>query len=284
MSKLFTGLGEGDGHQPTHKYTLCGVSVSKYVTYLKKPLEVQLIEFEDENGSQRPRDQWWKIEFSTTGATPVSVTKVTENEVLLSAYRDSTDCLVVYASEKAMAAQSGELPEPLREFVRADNLSFSSEFPVVDEPEEIRVDNMSPRSPKRKFEDTAEGTVMDLTQIRGPPPAYPALVDNFTPPTSPPKGDEAEKNAVYAFPLPPSYNAVVGPDPADVMEYEKRSRNDGRDRPKSSSEKARTVEMQTKANIPSLLHKPSQASEASVSDAMDVDDLASPVAPKGKHP
>lgn len=286
MSKLYTESQDGTDHSPVSKYTLRGVSVSKYVTFLKRPLEEQLIEFDDENGNPQPREQWWKIEYSTTGVMPVSVTEVTENEVLLSAYRDSTDCLAVYATDEAMAHHFAELPEPLKNFVRADNLAFSGEFPAINEPEEMRVDNISPRSPKRKFDDSSENSAMELTQIRGPPPPYPALVDNFSPPKSSPNVIVSEKEVSYGFPLPPSYNAIVGPDPADVQEYEKRSRNDGRemtDYPREKTDSQEMQEMQTKANIPSLLPKSSEASEATVSgDAMDVDDLASP-APKEKE-
>ena len=105
--------------------------------------------------------QWWKLEYVSNELKPVVCAKYTEEDVLKAASTESRNALLVYASERAVAYGSGDLPPQLHNFVRADNLNFSAEL-----------EGMSPIKPttptKRKADD---GNDSDLqTQIRRSPP------------------------------------------------------------------------------------------------------------------
>lgn len=157
---------------------------------------------EDENDmlSTEAKDwQWWKIAFLINEAQPVVHTKVTEDEVLEAAGGASSSTLLVYASERAMSFPSEELPQQLRNFVRADNLHFSEEledssYPNITTPTKRKVtDNDSDdlethyhRSPpeERIFPDTAYSN--DDMEM------YPAGSDSSTPPHSPDRAHQAK--------------------------------------------------------------------------------------------
>ena len=111
LSKLYTEPPTQANSPPTHKYTLRGVSVSKFVTYIRRRGEPNLMSMAE--GDMDGVEQWWMLEYSTAGMQHVTVKKVTEDDVLTEAYAGSGDCTVVYASEKAMASRYTRLPESL---------------------------------------------------------------------------------------------------------------------------------------------------------------------------
>ncbi len=111
LSKLYSNPAQDESQPPTHKYTLRGISISKYVTYVRRRNQPDLMNMGD---TEPELDQWWHIEYSTTATQPVIVKKVTENEVLTAVYRGSKNCIVIYASEKAMEELPPQgLPPPL---------------------------------------------------------------------------------------------------------------------------------------------------------------------------
>lgn len=111
LSKLYTEASTEPSSPPTHKYTLRGVSINKFVTYVRRRGEPNLMSMDE--GDMDGVEQWWMIEYSTAGLSHVTVNKVTEDEVLTEAYAESRNCTVVYASEKAMAPRETRLPEAL---------------------------------------------------------------------------------------------------------------------------------------------------------------------------
>ena len=116
--------------------------------------------------------QWWKLDYVSNELQPVVCAKYTEEDVLKAASTESRNALLVYASERAVAYGSGDLPPQLHNFVRADNLNFSAEL-----------EGMSPIKPttptKRKADD---GDDSDLeTQIHRSPPYDRISNDNPNP-------------------------------------------------------------------------------------------------------
>lgn len=86
LSKLYTKPSTEAGQPPTHKYTLCGVSTSNHITYVRRRAEPNLIEMDlDADGTAKDADQWWKIEYSPSGSQQVDV-------VVRSFYCDHTTC------------------------------------------------------------------------------------------------------------------------------------------------------------------------------------------------
>lgn len=156
ISRLYT-IPSNDPKQPPHeKYTLRGVSTGANVVYV---LEKTKPDEEDDMLSTEAKDwQWWKIEYLSTETKPVVPGKVTEADVLKAASTDSRSALLVYANDKAVSYESGDLPSPLHNFVRADNLSFSAELDGLDPP--------APATPtKRKADDND----LDMNNHRSPP-------------------------------------------------------------------------------------------------------------------
>ena len=137
--------------------------------------------------------QWWKLEYVSNELKPVVCAKYTEEDVLKAASTESRNALLVYASERAVAYGSGDLPPQLHNFVRADNLNFSAEL-----------EGMSPVKPttptKRKADD---GDDSDLeTQIHRSPPYDRISNDNPNP------NEDYDINinppAYYPSPSPPA--------------------------------------------------------------------------------
>jgi hypothetical protein len=245
-------------------------------------------------------DQWWKIDYSTSGSQSVNVTvrnhkhhkhqqyvpftdhkstqqKTTQKEVLLAAHRDSKNCTVVYASEKAMAEPQGPLPESLENFVRADNLAFSAEFPLNIELADSQVETASsPRSPpKRKFDESSEdSSVDDASHTRWggmnpphPPPPY-TLGSNIT------ITQEEVPNSLR----PPQYGAIAENDM--IMGQDPIGSDDEAEESKEGKDRKEMMEMQAKSGMPRLL--PSLVDGVGMrttngdDDGMDVDNLVSP--------
>ena len=114
--------------------------------------------------------QWWKLEYVSSDLRPVVYTKVTEDDVLKSASTESRSTLLVYASDRAVAYKSGDLPPQLRNFVRTDNLSFNAEL-EGSAPQK-------PASPIKRKADDGGNSGMETGFHRSPP--YDRKFDNLT--------------------------------------------------------------------------------------------------------
>lgn len=197
ISQIYTKASDDPAEPPHHKYTLRGLSGTSDTVYV---LEKTKPEDENDMLSTEATDwQWWKIAFLINEAQPVVHTRVTEDEVLEAAGGASSNTLLVYASERAMSFPSEELPQQLRNFVRADNLHFSDEledssYPNTTTPTKRKVtdhdsddlDTHYHRSPpdERAFPDTAySNDDMEL---------YPAGSDSSTPSHSPHRAHRAK--------------------------------------------------------------------------------------------
>lgn len=273
LSKLYTEPSEKQNQPPVHKYTLRGVSVNNYLTYIKRKAEPDLIDMD--LGAEVPKemDEWWKIEYFVSGSKPVNIEKITENEVLLSAYRDSKSCTVVYASEKAMSWPNHALPAPLENFVRADNLAFSAEFPVDHSSTDVQMESNSPRSPpKRKFDESSAASgagdespnhvrwgCLNSGSIDSTPPPY--LEHNVEPVIGSPTVESSRGRPVMA-----ETQNIIGHD----LEPKRKTNVDST---------GKFLEMEAKIGMPSLVPTSSNISitkSPSHDNSMNVDDLASP--------
>jgi hypothetical protein len=97
LSKLYTKPATDAGQPPTHKYTLCGVSTSNHITYVRRRAEPDLIEMDlDADGTAKDTDQWWKIEYSPSGSQQVNV-------VVRGPHSDRTTCslLTILSNRKS---------------------------------------------------------------------------------------------------------------------------------------------------------------------------------------
>lgn len=179
ISQLYT-MASNDPKQPPHeKYTLRGVSTGANIVYV---LERTRPDEEDDMLSTEAKDwQWWKIQYLSTETKPVVPKKVTEANVLKAASTDSQSALLVYANDKAISYDSGDLPSPLYNFVRADNLSFSAELDGLDPP--------APATPTKRKADDGE---LDMNNHRSPPydRTYDAI-SNDNPDPNPPGYDSS---------------------------------------------------------------------------------------------
>ncbi|KAI1462291.1 hypothetical protein F4805DRAFT_410089 [Annulohypoxylon moriforme] len=110
---------------PTHKYCLRGVALTSELAYV---CVRQDLESADTGEEPKPRDQWWKIGYSSTDRNPIKTEKVTQEDVLHAAGTESKYPILVYATEAAMSATPTPLSDALRMFVRADNRSFQQEL------------------------------------------------------------------------------------------------------------------------------------------------------------
>jgi hypothetical protein len=74
ISKLYTEPSLEPTEPPTHKYTLRGVSTTKNTTYVRRKAEIDLIDMGlEDDGSSPNGDQWWRIDYSSSGSNPVTV-------------------------------------------------------------------------------------------------------------------------------------------------------------------------------------------------------------------
>ena len=123
---MYTKPSDDPQQPPHHKYTLRGVSTNPHTTYV---LEQTKPDDDDDMLSSDAKDwQWWKTGFVSSDTKPIVREKVTEEFVLNAAQHESSDALLIYASEAAISYQLEELPAQLRNFVRADNLNFAKEL------------------------------------------------------------------------------------------------------------------------------------------------------------
>ncbi|MCJ1469641.1 hypothetical protein MMC07_008277 [Pseudocyphellaria aurata] len=176
FSKLYTKPSDEPNAPPQYKYTLRGVCSSLNTMYV---LEMTRPDSADDVLSSDAKDwQWWKIGFIGTDSKPVSRTKVREIEVLKAAKDESRTALLVYASEKAMSYECGDLPSQLRvrfrvashfetrakkqqNFVRADNLSFAAELEKSTSPK--------PMTPTKRKADDSDGDEFSSKFFRSSP-------------------------------------------------------------------------------------------------------------------
>ncbi|KAL6712782.1 hypothetical protein ACLMJK_009623 [Lecanora helva] len=127
ISEMYTKASDEPGQPPHHRYTLRGVATTSHTTYVLE--QTQPDNADDDTLSTEAKDwQWWKIEFASSNATPVALEKVTEDAVLNAAQNESTNVLLIYASEAAVSYPFEEISPQLHNFVRADNLNFANEL------------------------------------------------------------------------------------------------------------------------------------------------------------
>lgn len=142
--------------------------------------------------------------------------------------------------------------------MQADNLAFMDELEREWDAWNEHVEHRefaSPRSPKRKFDESMGRSDNVPPPPAGPPPAY-------SPPANGPFGGGDEKSAFAGFPSLPTYNEID-------EKGEKGGEGAG------NKEESREVEMQTKENVPRLISTMSMDVREKGDDAMDVDDLKS---------
>lgn len=88
LSKLYTEPSSDPNEPPTHKYTLRGVSTTKSTMYIRRKAEIDLIDMGLENdGLPSSGDQWWKIEYASSGSNPVTVEVSVPRNILLGTTR-----------------------------------------------------------------------------------------------------------------------------------------------------------------------------------------------------
>jgi hypothetical protein len=74
LSKLYTSQSNNPDAPKLTKYTLRGVSTTKSTTYICRRAEPDLIDMDlDSDGPKEQGDQWWKINYATSGSNPVTV-------------------------------------------------------------------------------------------------------------------------------------------------------------------------------------------------------------------
>lgn len=194
--------------------------------------------------------QWWRLHYnsSATDQKPVTVTKVTEDDVM-DGIAQGTDPILVYANENAMSQSDKPLPDALEAFVRADNLSFSEEFPEVpdwDTPSDIT----SPKSPgKRKFDESGEHGSRQESPSRMTGTEKEPIGDDFS---SSSKNAEDDDNSLLIShhesaehaKFVDADNMIIGVDPDDT---------DLKSGAPVQEPKSLTTEMQSRIDMPSLL-------------------------------
>lgn len=189
FSKLYTKPSDEPNAPPHHKYTLRGVCSSSHTMYVLEKTQPDTTE--DILSSEAKDWQWWKISYVSTDSKPVLRTKVREIEVLKAAKDEARNALLVYASERAISYEAGELPSQLRNFVRADNLSFAAELEKSTSPK--------PMTPTKRKADDSDGDELSSKFYRSSPqrkenavpsnratdPTLPAYTSLSSPPFSP---------------------------------------------------------------------------------------------------
>ena len=105
--------------------------------------------------------QWWKLEYVSNDLEPVACAKCTEEDVLKAASTESRNALLVYASERAVAYGSEDLPPQLHNFIRADNLNFSAELEGMSP--------VKPTTPTKRKADDGDDSDLEARCHRSPP-------------------------------------------------------------------------------------------------------------------
>ncbi|KAI8952734.1 hypothetical protein F4801DRAFT_577262 [Xylaria longipes] len=127
---LYVFRSDSDAYRPEYwnpsiKYLLRGVATTSEVAYVC----VRDVEDLSNTGeSSVVKDQWWKIGYVKSDASPIKSEKVTPDDVLHAAGTESKNPILVYASEAALAEEPIPLSDALRMFVKVDNRSFQQEL------------------------------------------------------------------------------------------------------------------------------------------------------------
>ncbi|KAI1811050.1 hypothetical protein GGS20DRAFT_564750 [Poronia punctata] len=110
---------------PSQKYLLRGVATTHELAYVcvrnEEPAAMHA-----EN--QAAKDQWWKVGYVKSDASPIKAEKVTLEDVLQAAGTESKRPVLVYATETALQEERFPLPDALRTFVKYDNRCFQKEL------------------------------------------------------------------------------------------------------------------------------------------------------------
>ncbi|KAK4697306.1 hypothetical protein P7C71_g746, partial [Lecanoromycetidae sp. Uapishka_2] len=192
ISQLYTKPSNNSNEPPHHRYTLRGVSIgaianNSHKLYVLEPTKPE--EGSDMLSTEAKDWQWWKLDFLTGDMKPVVHEKVTEDEVLKTASTEASSALLVYASDRAVSYDFGDLPQQLRNFVRADNLFFTAELETSNQP--------TVASPGKRKADGEEDWDMETQRHRSPPydraydaaeeldPNPPGYYDEYEDPPSP---------------------------------------------------------------------------------------------------
>ncbi|KAI0431861.1 hypothetical protein F5Y09DRAFT_303600 [Xylaria sp. FL1042] len=127
---LFVFRSHGDAYHPEYwnpsaKYFLRGVATTADVAYVC----VRDVEDPSNPGENSiVKEQWWKIGYVKSDASPIKSEKVTLDDVLQAAGTEAKRPILVYASEIALNQERIPLSDALRLFVKADNRSFQQEL------------------------------------------------------------------------------------------------------------------------------------------------------------
>ncbi|KAI0875516.1 hypothetical protein GGS24DRAFT_499735 [Hypoxylon argillaceum] len=127
---LFVFRSHSDAYRPEYwdpstKYLLRGVATTSEIAYVCVRDVGDLANPGENSGV---RDQWWKIGYVKSDASPIKSEKVTLDDVLNAAGTEAKSPILVYASEVALNQEQIPLSDALRMFVKADNRSFQQEL------------------------------------------------------------------------------------------------------------------------------------------------------------
>ncbi|KAF1981154.1 hypothetical protein K402DRAFT_398782 [Aulographum hederae CBS 113979] len=121
-SDLLKKPGEGTDAGPMTRYSLCGAATDPSTTYVRRIKETSKDQMPAEQQSE-----WWEMKYITTSSTIISKKIVSVADVLRAASQDSNLVLLVYATDKALAAPVASLPDGLPTFIALDNAAFAEE-------------------------------------------------------------------------------------------------------------------------------------------------------------
>ncbi|KAI1746288.1 hypothetical protein F4680DRAFT_400956 [Xylaria scruposa] len=144
---------------PSVAYSLRGVATTPEVAYVC----VRNVD-DPSNPGEIPvaKDQWWKIGYVQSDASPIKSEKVTLDDVLQAAGTDCKNPILIYASETALAQEPIPLSDALRMFVKADNRSFQQELAQEERLQKTVYQNQEPQT---QDEPLTEITAATLAQV-----------------------------------------------------------------------------------------------------------------------
>ncbi|KUJ11698.1 uncharacterized protein LY89DRAFT_786579 [Mollisia scopiformis] len=256
LSKLYTEPTSEPDSPKLHKYTLRGVSTSMNTMFICRRAEPDLIDMDvDGDEPSGPKDQWWMINYANEGYNPVTVEKTTTERVLEEARYETSNTLLVYASEKAMNHPIQALPKALESFVKWENTNFKSEFRTVEDIQtdtQTIIDDSQPvglSSPgKRKFHESSlynqdYGVKISEREVR--------TSDGSPDWDAGPSNDSFAPNG--------KQEVIMGIDPSLLT--------------KDHNDHEAGQEMQERSSMPMLSGRPLTKEKASTIDSMDLDQV-----------
>ncbi|OTB07857.1 hypothetical protein M426DRAFT_317746 [Hypoxylon sp. CI-4A] len=137
---------------PANKYSLRGVALTGELAYIC----VRQDDLMNVDEVTESRDQWWKIGYSSTDATPVKTEKTTIDDVLHAAGTESKFPILIYATEAAMDVEPLPLSDALRMFAKADNRTFQQELDQEQNQEQVLDQPTQEPPPTEQFPTTAD--------------------------------------------------------------------------------------------------------------------------------